>query len=65
MDAIFYNVVTLREASHMWGVSRHQLMMSIYQGRLSARKSCGTWLVSVKSMLNLFGEPNHPLEDYE
>lgn len=69
-EAVLGTVITITEAMLMWPhVTRNEIMMRMYEGRLSGRKSFtgGTILVSFTSMVINFGKPkNHTLyELYE
>lgn len=43
-------VMTLRELSEKTGVTYHALALAVWEGRLSARKSGGTWLTTVGAL---------------
>jgi hypothetical protein len=50
-------VVTLKEAAEMWNLNDSTLRRAISEGRLTARKSAGTWLVEIADMHKAY--PQH------
>lgn len=64
-DAIVYRVTTLAEAAVMWKLKPSSIMYHILRGRIAARKSCVSWLVSHQSMVDFYGQPKLPFQDLE
>lgn len=58
-------VITSGEASYMWGVSSKNIIVAIHTGRLQGRKSKGTWIITLASLVALWGKPNKPMIDWE
>lgn len=50
-------VISVAEAAVWYGVDRKSIMYAIDAGNLAARKSEGTWLVSVASLMRYWGRP--------
>lgn len=59
------SVTTLQEASKLWGKSTTTLRYHIKRGSLDARRTCvsnrGTVLISVESLIELYGDPKFDL----
>lgn len=47
--------MTSPEAARLWGLHPDSLKKACQQGRISARKSSGTWLVTRTGMERLYG----------
>ena len=52
-----YVVVSVLEAAHMWGVNPNTIRYHIDRGHLAARKCGHTVIVSVASLVALYGPP--------
>lgn len=50
-------VVTLGEAAQLWAVGNGTLRYHLARGTLCGRKAGAVWLVSVASMVALYGPP--------
>lgn len=50
-------VITVAEAAAWYGVDRKTIMYAIDANNIIARKSAGTWLVSVASLMEFWGRP--------
>ena len=57
MELDTLKVVTIPEICKWWGKSRKSVLMRIYQDDLIARQSSKTWIVSIASVIALWGEP--------
>lgn len=58
-----YDILTTKEASELWSITQDSLLQNC-RGRVKNgfregefRKSGGTWLVTRKAMIRLYGEP--------
>lgn len=62
MDALF-EVVTVTEAARMFNKRRQSVLRAIDSRRkpLVARKSDATWLITLDSLRNRWGDPLSPL----
>lgn len=66
-----FEVITMKEASHMWGVSPRAIQLRLMRqdnhndGVQFLRKSGGTWLTTVSAMTQVYGSPVAPRRDYE
>jgi len=58
-DALF-SVITVHEACKYWYLSEGAVKMAINTGRLNARKSGKTWLISLESMKKAYGNVSIP-----
>lgn len=56
-EADLLSVLTISEAARRWGLWHTSIRRAIDSGRLCARKSEGTWLISKASMVNCYGPP--------
>jgi len=56
-ERTIYEVVTLREAAWMFCRHHSLIMLHITCGHLVARKSKGTWIVGLDSLIALWGQP--------
>jgi hypothetical protein len=57
LPAELLEIVTVGEAAYMWGMSTKSIIMQILRGKVTGRKSKGTWLVTISSMTNHYGKP--------
>jgi len=58
-------VITLAEASMMWKLDRKTIIWQYWYGSVDMRKSVGTWLVTIKSMTEVYGPPvEKPLPEF-
>lgn len=55
-------VVTIPEAARHWQKHEMSIRRAIDEGRLVARKSGSTWLVSISSLRQLWGPAAIPLD---
>lgn len=56
-ESALYRVTTVPEACKLWKKPRNTLLYAIDAGNLTARKSGKNWLVSVESLIHLWGHP--------
>lgn len=56
-EKAIYSVVTIAEASRMWGRSQTAFINAIMRGHVVARKSGRTWLINTHSILIHYGYP--------
>lgn len=59
-EIYLYCVMTINEASRIFGVSIQTLHYHINIGNIAARKSGGVWLLSVLSLLKYYQLPPMP-----
>lgn len=64
-----YDVVSQSEAQRMWGKSQKTLDFARWRGMVKARKSGKQWLITVASLVALYGLPTsrmdiHPEDAY-
>lgn len=53
-------VTTVREVMNLYGLQSHTSVTNlINSGDISAMKVCGTWLISLDSVVSWFGKPKH------
>lgn len=52
-----YGVLTAREVANGWHKHYKTVLLACTQGRLIARKSGSCWLISYRSVKNLWGNP--------
>jgi len=50
-----HHVITANEASKIWGLSRNAITQACRAGKMPARKSGQTWLVTIADMLRYKG----------
>jgi len=55
------HVTTLAEAVKHWEISRSSIIWAYWNSSVVMRKSEGTWLVEVESLIEEFGKPKKPL----
>lgn len=62
-DPTLCAVMTVREASLMWGKSETAIFHAIYRKHISGRKSFtgGDWIISRHSMIAHYGEPKEDI----
>jgi len=62
-NPVLVDVITLSEASLMWGMYPGGIKQAIFTGKLSARRAItgGTWLISYVSMVKVYGNPRKDL----
>jgi hypothetical protein len=63
---IFNKVLTASEAAELWGLDPSTVKRACQQGRFTAseaRKSGGTWLVTVEGMKRVYGPVQGRLEN--
>lgn len=56
-EDVLHQVVTISEAARLWGYHPDTLRNAIDTGRVNARKSAGTWLISTASLMVRYGPP--------
>lgn len=56
-DETLFPGITIPEAAKLYGKHPNTVRFAIDVGQLRARKSCGTWLVSIPSLIALWGSP--------
>lgn len=57
-----YTVVSQAEAQRMWRKSQKALDWARWRGQVKARKSGRNWLITVASLVALYGQPFEPME---
>lgn len=55
-------VVTIPEAKKHWNKNEMSIRRAIDEGRLIARKSASTWLISISSLRALWGPAQIPID---
>lgn len=59
-----YTVVSQSEAQMMWGKSQKTLDMARWRGRVQCRKSGKQWLITVASLVALYGAPKNCMSSH-
>ncbi len=53
-------VTTVREVMNLYDISHQSSIIAlIHRGDISAMKVCGTWLISLDSVVAWYGKPKH------
>lgn len=58
-EILLGSVLTVREVSFYWGKDKTAVMVAIWKEQLAARQAQpgATWLITRKSVINLWGNP--------
>lgn len=59
-----YSVVSQSEAQMMWAKSQKTIDMARWRGRLQCRKSGKQWLITVASLVALYGQPKNSMTSH-
>lgn len=50
-------VTTVKEVAECWQISEHKVRYYLLYGDLVATKICGTWVIALGSVIDLWGQP--------
>lgn len=62
---VLTEVVTIAEASRHWRKAMNTIRLARDDGRIDARRAPRVWLISVSSLIALWGDPVVPLGEWE